>query len=518
MRNAFQTLQNMWNDYLGQMTFILIAVCLAYYWHIWGLVIVALILFGMFHRQVLTLVTESMGHVNELFVGRPANDATNNRIGGLITTLRMIASHLWNWARKPFQPRNADNVNTIHETEKKANFLLNIADTIEGRPDSFWYRRSQAIRHIAERSSEKNRVKQEKRHQKELARLIKPKLYWTNIIGSTIVSALLVIYIAGDIFITLKTLLGMMDVELPESIVKNSFFSSFEMLTSAILVSNGILFGIYIFEFLGFISMLPLHTLSLRNQKILLAIAIVCTLLTLVVVGALAVYRVNSMISEPDSGNIDSNNSDLNIELDSTSVQSLDKESLSPINNGNLLQYISFVGISGLAFIGTCLAFNGPIVLIKFFGLGLVALTGCLSWLISSVGRLAHWVIMFILSFIYFFVALIVTRISARVLARPIVSFFHIRGTDDPDDEGMLVRQPVQNENNNDNDNQQPPSEPQTQTHQETTTAQANEQQTEHQEQSRPNDNTGTQDNQQTRQTENQASFAPKASEWNPLD
>jgi len=513
MRNAFQTLQNMWNDYLGQMTFVLIAVCLAYYWHIWGLVIVALILFGMFHRQVLTLATESMGHVNELFIGRPTNDGTNNRIGGFITTLRGIASHLWNWARKPFQPRTTDSIDMVPEKGRKTNFLLNIADTIEGRPDGFWYRRSQALRRIAERSSEKCLIKQEKRHQKELARLIKPKLYWTNIIGSIIVSALLVVYIAGDIFITLKTLLGMMDVELPESISKNSFFSSFEMLTSAILVSNGILFGIYIFEFLGFISMLPLHTLSLRNQKILLAIAIVCTLLTLVVVGALAVYRVNSMASETDNSNADPNTGDLDTELDSTGKQSSDEGLLNTTNSDKLLQYISFVGISGLAFIGTCLAFNGPIVLIKFLGLGLVALTGCLSWLISSIGRLAHWVIMFVLSFIYFFVALIVTRISARVLARPIIRIFHIRGTDDPDDEGMLARQQEQNDNN-----QQSPSEPQAQNHSDNTTTHSNEQSEQDQESSRPDNNTGDQNNQQNRQSEDQASFAPKASEWNPLD
>jgi hypothetical protein len=514
MRNTFQTPQNMWNDYLGQMTFILLAVCLAYYWHIWGLVIVALILSGMFHRQVLTLVTESMGHVNELFIGRPTNGGTNRHIGGFIATLRGIASHLWSWAKKPFQPGNANSVNITQESGGKTTFLLNIADIIEGRPESFWYRRSQALRRIAERSSEKSRIKQEKRCQKELTRLTKPKLYWTNIIGGIIVSALLIVYIAGDIFITLKTLLGMMDVELPESITNNSLFSSFEILTAAILVSNGILFGIYIFEILGFIPILPLHTLSSKTQKTLLVIAIICTILTLVVVGALAMSRVNSMISEPVSSDINVSNSDLDLESDSTIGHLPDEESLNFTDTDKLLINISLVGVSALAFVGTMFAFNGPIVLIKFLALGFVALIGCLIWLISNIGRLTHGVIMLALSLIYFFVALIVTRISARVLARPIVSFFHIRGTDDPDDEGMLVRQPVQNENHN----QQPPSEPQVQTHQETTTAQANEQQTEHQEQSRPNDNTGTQDNQQTRQPENQASFAPKASEWNPLD
>ncbi len=152
-------------------------------------------------------------------------------------------------------------------------------------------------------------------------------------------------------------------------------------------------------------------------------------------------------------------------------------------------------------------------MLIKFLGLGLIALTGCLSWLISSVGRLAHWVIMFVLFFIYFFVALIVTRISTRVLARPIIRIFHILGTDDPDDDGMLAERLTQNDSN-----QQPPSEPLTQNYLDTTTTHSNEQSEQNQEASKPDNNTGDQNNQQNRQSEDQASFAPKASEWNPLD
>lgn len=226
-------------------------------------------------------------------------------------------------------------------------------------------------------------------------------------------------------------------------------------------------------------------------------------------------FRVNSIISEPVSNDgIGIIDGDLDSEPNSSiNEQSLNEESLKFTDTDKLLSHISLVGVSTLALIGTLFAFNGPIVLIKFFGLGLVALIGCLSWITSSIGRLVHWVIMFVLSFIYFFVAIIVTRIAARVLARPIVSIFHIHGTDDPDDDGMLARQPEQNDSN-----QQPPSEPQAQNHSDTTTTNSNEQSERNQDSSRPDNNTGDQNSQQNRQSENQASFAPKASEWNPLD
>jgi len=451
MKSIYQQLKNLWQDFLGELAFVLLSIYVLYRWQLWAAIVMAILLTGMFHRRFLAAAREFIGHVNELFLGTPISGDIQRREGGIVPTIRHIGADLWNWVRKPFQPREPHNVSLLsHETGYKSVGLKRTADFFSKDPDSILGRKAETLRRLAAKSAVKYRERQEKRMRREMDNARKGQLCWTHLIGGFILSALMVVFFAGDIFITLQTILGMMGIDMPEALANNSILGSFEIMTAAVMVSSGILFGVYIFDLLGFIPIIPLHLLSVRIQRWLLGIMIFCGLFTFLVVGSLAAYRVISFQSSSGIEKMDMMES-----LDITSrLETYDMEYTNfsgELNSGCMpantdmetkLNYISLIGTSLLAAMGTIMAFNGPIILLVFISLGFVGLIGGIFHLFGGLIRVIHRLLALLLSVIYMLLELIL-RI-ANILARPIIKLFSIHGTDDIDENEEIEPQPPQ--------------------------------------------------------------------------
>lgn len=440
-KRIYQQFRELWDDYLGQLTFILLALYVLYRWQIWAAIFISFLLVGMFHRRVSSILTELIGQINEFFLGTPVNESEEDaREGGIVPAVRRLAKKVFSWVRKPFQPREPQDIPPVTGTGRKASFLLGLADFIDGREDGFWHRKAEMLRRRADQATTKYLKKQERIRQKEIENAKKGQLCWTHLIGGLVLSALMIIFIAGDIFINLPTVFGMMGKELPDKLTGNHLFNSFEMLTVAVLIGSGILFGIYIFDLWGSIPLIPVHLFSLRVRRCLLGLMMFCILGTLFTEGVLAFYRGYSLQESTEIEMIDTTgDGDITSRLDaqnpvSTSTPSMASfdQMMKVTDTESKLIYASLVGVSLLATTGSILAFSGPIILVMFLGLGIVAAIGGVVSLFSWLLGLIHRLFMFVLGFIYTLTNMFLG--IARMLASPFIRFFQIHGTDRLDD------------------------------------------------------------------------------------
>jgi len=437
-QRTFQQFQSLWRDWLGQLTFILLALYALYRWRQWAAIFVAILLIGMFHQRILSILTECFACINDFFLGTPVNGDVNTREGGLIQGIGNVAGCLWGWVLKPFQPRETKEIPPVEGESRKAAFLRRLADSIDNeKDDGFRKRKAEALRRHADLAAERYSRKQEKRRQKAMEYSAKSLLVWTHLIGAVILTVLIVVFIAGELVITLQTLLGMMDVPLPEVLDESPLFKSFEMMTAAVLVCAGILFGIYILDLLGFLPLIPLHLLSINVQRIMLGLVICCCVGTFVVVGSLAAYRCVSlqdgmdadMIGEPMTGDV----TDL-LGAVPTGMESASSETLTATDMEAKLITISLVGISLLGAIGTILAFNGPVVLLVFLTLGAVALISGGMAAFGLLTRLLYWLTMIGYSILHMILNALLGMMV--MVARPFVQIFALHRTDLANDDG----------------------------------------------------------------------------------
>jgi len=492
IRRIYQKFRNLWDAYLGQLVFILLALYALYRWQIWAAVFISFLLVGMFHRRISSILTELIGQINEFFLGTPVNESEEDvREGGIAPAVRRFAKKIFNWARKPFQPREVRDIPAVTGTGRKAAFLLGLADFIDGREGGFWHRKAEMLRRRADQASTKYLKKQEQTRQKEIENAKKGQLCWTHLIGSLVLSALMVIFIMGDIFINLPTVFGMVGRELPENLIENQIFSSFEILTVAVLISSGILFGIYIFDLWGSIPLIPVHLFSLRRRRWLLGLMTFCILGSLFTQGLLAVYRgyasqVPTQIEMMDGAGYEDITSHLeenNSVSTSTPTELSFDQMMKSTNTENILRNISFVAITLLATSGSILAFNGPTILVMFLVLGIVAAIGGVIALVGILLGLVHRLFMFVLGIIY-----TVTNVFlsiARMLATPFVQLFKLHRTDhlpDESEDAIQTQQQVA---------QSSPEKP---------------------------DASSTEEYQSTEGQDSQNPFPPSDDEWNPLD
>ena len=294
--------------------------------------------------------------------------------------------------------------------------------------------KAEALRRRADLAAEKYRQKQEKLQKKALEDSAKSMLAWTHFIGAVILTALVVVFVAGELVITLQTLLGMMDVQLPELLDESPIFKSFETMTAAVVVCAGILFGIYILDLLGFLPLMPIHLLSINVQRIMLSLVICCCVGTFVVVGSLAAYRCVSlqggmdmdMMEEPMTGDV----TDLFEAAPAGVASALSNHNLTLATTDTEIKLISIslIGIALLGALGAILAFNGPVVLLMFLTLGVVALISGGTAVFGLLTRLLHWIIMIGYSILHMILNALLRMMS--FVARPFVRLFSLRGTD----------------------------------------------------------------------------------------
>jgi hypothetical protein len=93
---------------------------------------------------------------------------------------------------------------------------------------------------------------------------------------------------------------------------------------------------------------------------------------------------------------------------------------------------IALVGIPVLAAIGAFMSFNGPIVLVMFLGLWLVAVTAGVVALSAVLGRGLHLLLAMLLGVGYMVLSALLAM--AMMIATPVVELFQVRGTDINDD------------------------------------------------------------------------------------
>ena len=436
VQRVFQRLCNLWQDWLGQLTFIVLAIYALYRWRQWAAIFIAILFIGMFHQRILSIFTEFFACINDFFLGTPTpvNGDVNERSGGLVQGITNVASSLWGWVRKPFQQREPREIPQTTGEGRKAASLRQLADSIDNSKDGFKRRKAEALRRRADLAEEKYRRKQEKLRQKALEDSAKSPLAWTYLIGGVILTALMVVFIAGELVITLQTLLGMMDVPLPRVLDESPLFKSFEVMTAAVLVSAGILFGIYIFDLLGFLPLIPVHLLSISVQRIMLSLIIGCFVGTLVVVVALAAYRSVSLQGGMDVGTMEEPMTDdvtARFEAVPAGVASAPSNynpTLTTTDMEAKLIFISLVGISLLGLIGAIFAFNGPVVLLMFLSLGVMALISGVTAVFGLGTRLLHWIIMIVYSILHMVLSTLLRM--ASMVARPFVRLFCLRSTD----------------------------------------------------------------------------------------
>jgi len=444
-QHTFQQLRNLWQDWLGQLTFIILAIYAIYRWRQWGAIFIVILLIGMFHQRILSILTEFFACINDFFLGTPVYGDVNARQGGLIRGIGNVAGQLWGWVLKPFQPREPKEIPPVAGEGRKAAFLRRLADSIDnkipsnpplekgGRGD-FRSRKAESLRRRADLAEEKYSRKQEKLHQKAIEDSGKSMLAWTHLIGAVILTVLIVVFIAGELVITLQTLLGMMDVPLPEVLDESPLFKSFEMMTAAVLVCAGILFGIYILDLLGFLPLIPVHMLSINVQRIMLGLLICCCVGTFVVVGSLSAYRCVSlqggmdmdMMEEPMTGDV----TDLFGAAPAGVASALSNRNptLTTTDTEFKLISISLIGIALLGALGAILAFNGPVVLLMFLTLGAVAVVSGGFAVFGLLTRLFHWIIMIGYSILHMILNALLGMIA--MVARPFVRLFSIHFPD----------------------------------------------------------------------------------------
>ena len=436
-QRTFQQLQSLWRDWLGQLTFILLVLYALYRWRQWAAIFIAILFIGMFHQRILSILTEFFACINDFFLGTPVDGDVNAREGGLIQGIGNVAGLLWGWVLKPFQPREPKEIPPVEGDSRKAAFFRRLADSIDSR-------KAESLRRRADLVAERYSRKQEKRRQKAMEDSSKSLLTWTHLIGAAILTILLVVFIAGELVITLQTLLGMMDVPLPEVLDASPLFKSFEMMTAAVLVCAGILFGIYILDLLGFLPLIPLHLLSINVQRIMLGFVICCCVGTFVVVGSLAAYRCVSLqdgmdtdvMGEPMTGDV----TDL-LGAVPTGMESASSETLTATEMEAKLITISLVGISLLGAIGTILAFNGTVVLLVFLTLGVVALISGGMAAFGLLTRLLYRLTMIGYSILHMIVNALLGMMV--LVARPFGQIFALHRTDLTNDEGDNVEPPA---------------------------------------------------------------------------
>ena len=321
----------------------------------------------------------------------------------------------------------------------------------------FRRQKAEALRRRADLAAEKYRQKQEKLHQKALEDSAKSMLAWTHFIGAVILTALVVVFVAGELVITLQTLLGMMDVQLPELLDESPIFKSFETMTAAVVVCAGILFGIYILDLLGFLPLIPVHLLSISVQRIMLSLMVCCCVGTLVVVGSLAAYRCVSlqggmdmdMMEEPISGDVIDR-----FEMVPAGVTPASAEPHSTLTTTAAeakLISISLIGISLLGAIGAVLAFNGPVTLLLFLTIGIMALITGVMAVFGLFIRLLRWIIIIVYSILHMILNALLGMMT--MVARPFVRLFSLRGTD-------LSNENIDNTEHTGTGTQLPPREP----------------------------------------------------------
>jgi len=451
-QRMFQDLRERWQAWLGQLAFILLALCALLKWRQWAAIFIAILLMGMFHQRVLAIVTECFACLNDLFLGNAVNGDVNAREGGLVQGVANVANRLWGWVRKPFQPREPKDIPPVTGEGRKAAVLRRLAGSIDGEKDGLKRQKAESLRHRADLAAEKYQKKQEKLRQKAMEDSTKSMLSWTHLIGAVILTALTVIFIAGELVITLQTLLGMMDVQLPKVLDENPIFKSFEIMTAAVLVSAGILFGIYILDLLGFLPLIPVHLLSITVQRIMLGLMTCCCVGTVVVVGALAGYRCVSlqggmdadMMAEPMAGDVIDR-----FEMVPAGVTPASPEPHSTLTTTDAevkLISISLIGISLLGAIGAILAFNGPVTLLLFLTVGIMALITGVTAVFGLFTRLLRWIIMILYSLLHMLLNALLAM--AAMVARPFVRVFSIHGTDiNNDGEDNTETFPQQGEN-----------------------------------------------------------------------
>jgi hypothetical protein len=447
-----QRLHNLWQDWLGQFTFILLAICALLKWRQWAAIIIAILFIGMFHQRILSIFTELFACLNDLFLGTPVNGDVNARSGGLVQGVTNVTRSLWGWVRKPFQPRESKEIPPVVGEGYKAASLRRLADSIDNQipPNppltkggkrgfgDFRSRKAESLRRKADFFAEKYRQKQEKLKKKAMEDSAKSPLAWTHLIGAVILTALMVVFIAGELVITLQTLLGITDVPMPKILDESPLFKSFEMMTAAVLVCAGILFGIYILDLLGFIPLIPVHLLSLSVQRIMLIIVIGSGVGTLVVGGALATYRCISLqggmdiMEEPMTGDVTDRFD--SVSVGTTSAASNHQLTLTTTDLEAKLISISLVGIALLGLIGAVLAFNGPVVLLLFLTVGIMALISGIAAVFGLFVRLLRWIIMILYSLLHMGLNALLGMMAT--VARPFVRMFKIHGTDLSNDDG----------------------------------------------------------------------------------
>ncbi len=131
VQRTFQQLQNLWQDWLGQLTFIVLAVYALYRWRQWAAIFIAILFIGMFHQRILSIFTECFACLNDFFLGTPVNGDVNAREGGLVQGIANVASRLWDWVRKPFQQREPKEIQPVTGEGRKATLLRRLADSID---------------------------------------------------------------------------------------------------------------------------------------------------------------------------------------------------------------------------------------------------------------------------------------------------------------------------------------------------------------------------------------------------
>jgi hypothetical protein len=447
-------LHNLWQDWLGQLTFIVLAIGALLYWRQWAAIIIAILFIGMFHRRILSIFTEGFACLNDFFLGTPVNGDVNARSGGLVQGVANVTRSLWGWVRKPFQQREPRAIPPPYPRTQglevgeghKAASLRRLADAIDNQipPNppfpkegkrglgDFRGQKAESLRRKADLAAEKYQKKQEKLRQKAMEDSAKSPLAWTHLIGAVILTALMVVFIAGELVINLQTLLGITDVPMPKILAESPLFQSFEMMTAAVLVCAGILFGIYILDLLGFIPLIPVHLLSLSVQRIMLIIVIGCGVGTIVVGGALATYRCVSLqggvdiMEEPMTGDVTDRFGAVSV--GATSAASKHQLTLTTTDMEAKLISISLVGIALLGLIGAILAFNGPVTLLLFLTLGIMALITGVTAVFGLFVRLLRWIIMILYSLLHLGLNALLGMMAT--VARPFVRMFNIHGTD----------------------------------------------------------------------------------------
>ncbi|MFQ6043311.1 MAG: hypothetical protein ACE5PV_20860, partial [Candidatus Poribacteria bacterium] len=233
------------------------------------------------------------------------------------------------------------------------------------------------------------------------------------------------------------------------------------------------------------------------------SLVIGCCVGTFVVAGSLAAYRCISlqggmdMMEEQMTG-------DLTDRFDSvsegaTSAQENQNPTLTSTVMEDKLIFISLVGIALLGLMGAIFAFNGPVVLLVFLTLGIMALITGVTTVFGLFIRLLRWIIMIVYAILHMILNALL-GISAMV-ARPFVILFSIHGTDI-------------NNDGEDNEDNVPPQQPPRIV--ETSQQNANQPSSSPQSEEAPPDNPQTVVD-QTLPEEDGPSFKPSDAEWNPL-